>query len=400
MKLFNLSKPVETKEEKRFHFPSAYNSFSSGDLIPDRASISSVRLAVIYGCVSLIAGKISCLPITIIDNNGTQIVEGEPRPRWIDYPDPNNHLGMSRSDLLTSVVVSLLLDGTAFLAVGRDSRGRVVELACLSPYACDLRREKGVVTVMVDGRPPPFEVCVLRNIVLPGYVRGVSPIDAARATLDVAYGVQEQSARFFDQGAVLAGVITTNERVGVEDAAEIAKAWQQNHAGAENAHLPVILQAAKYEPISVTPEAAQFLETRKFTDAQIAAQLFHVDPTLLGIEMGGSSLTYENVGQRNRQLMEDALLPIMRRIEHCMSGLLPMGKTWRFDTAEFLRSDPQTRYNNYLTAAKVGQTMGQPLMTVDEMRTQEGLPLIDDKMPVVAAPQTEEEPPSDEEETE
>ena len=383
MKLFNVGKPVDGGTERRFFFPTGYNSFSVGDLVPDRASVSSVRLAVVYGCVSLIAGKISCLPITIIDSDGGQTVEGEPRPRWVDNPDPANSVGMSRSDLITSIVVSLLLDGTAFVAVGRDTRGRVTELACLSPYSCDLRRDNGVISITVNGKPPAFEVCVLRNIVLPGFVRGVSPIDAARATLDVAYGVQEQSARFFDQGAILAGVITTVEKVSAEDVAEIARAWEQKHSGAENAHLPVVLQGAKYEPISVTPEAAQFLETRKFTDAQIAAQLFHVDPTLLGIEMSGSSLTYSNVGQRNRQLMENALLPIMRRIEHCMSGLLPAGKSWRFDTAEFLRADPSTRFANYATAAQVGSMMGKPLMTIDEMRTQEGLPLIDDILPIV-----------------
>ena len=99
--------------------------------------------------------------------------------------------------------------------------------------------------------------------------------------------------------------------------------------------------------------------------------------------MSGSSLTYSNVGQRNRQLMENALLPIMRRIEHCMSGLLPAGKSWRFDTAEFLRADPSTRFANYATAAQVGSMMGKPLMTIDEMRTQEGLPLIDDILPIV-----------------
>ena len=59
MKFFQANKPNGATSERRFFFPSEYHSFSSGDLISGRANITSVRLAVVYGCVSLIAGKIS-----------------------------------------------------------------------------------------------------------------------------------------------------------------------------------------------------------------------------------------------------------------------------------------------------------------------------------------------------
>lgn len=373
MKLFAL-KPSQ-EEKRRFAFSPGHQMFSRGEYLFDRTSVSAVRLSIVYGCVSLIAGKISCLPVDLLNiRTGARIREGELRARWVDKPDLDTRLGLTRADLLTGIITSLLLDGTAFIAVGRDSVGRVQELAVLSPSLCELKRMDNRLRVTVNGRAPDYEVVVVRNVVLPGHVRGLSPIEAARATLDVAYGVQEQSARFFDQGAILSGVISTNEKIGADDAAEIARAWQRKHASAENAHLPLILQSAKYEPISVSPEQAQFLETRKFTDAQIASQLFHVDPTLLGLDISGTSLTYANVGQRNRQLLEDALLPIMTRIEHCMSMLLPPEQHWRFDTSEFLRADPGTRFSTYATAAQVGQAMGAPLLTIDEMRQQEGLP--------------------------
>ena len=373
MKLFAIRKPVA--EQRRLVFSPGHQMFARGDNLFERSAVSAVRLSVVYGCVSLIAGKISCLPVDIVNlRTGMRVREGQPRARWVDKPDGMMRLGLTRADLLTGIVSSLLLDGTAFVAVGRDSAGRVNELVALAPSTCELQRRRNELVLTVNGQQPDYEVCIIRNVVLPGSLRGLSPIEAARATLDVAFGVQEQSARFFDQGAVLAGVITTNERIAADDAAELARAWQRMHSSTENSHLPLILQSAKYEPISVSPEQAQFLETRKFSDAQIAAQLFHVDPTLLGLDIAGTSLTYGNVGQRNRQLLEDALLPVMTRIEHCMSGLLPPGQAWRFDTSEFLRSDPGTRFGTYVSAASVSSSMGAPLMTVDKMREREGLP--------------------------
>ena len=325
MKLFAIRQPPEP-ERRRLVFSPGHQLFSRGEELSDRTSVAAIRLSIVYGCVSLIAGKISTLPVDILNlRTGNRVSEGQSRARWIDKPDPEMRLGMTRADLMTQIVTSLLLDGTAFIAVGRDPAGRVSEVAALSPHICELKRIDNKLKLTVSGRAPEFEVHVVRNIILPGGVRGLSPIAAAKATLDVAYGVQEQSARFFDQGAVLSGVITTNERIGADDAAELSRAWQRKHASAENAHLPLILQSAKYEPISVSPEQAQFLETRKFSDSQIAAQLFHVDPTLLGLDVAGTSLTYANVGSRNRQLLEDALLPLMTRIEHAMSMLLPAG---------------------------------------------------------------------------
>jgi len=79
---------------------------------------SALGLLSVYGCVQLIADSISTLPIDVLDGRDPQ-----PLPAWLESPSP-----LDRVDLFGAVLSSLLLEGNAFVAVGRTSRGaRITE---------------------------------------------------------------------------------------------------------------------------------------------------------------------------------------------------------------------------------------------------------------------------------
>jgi phage portal protein BeeE len=85
----------------------------------------------------------------------------------------------------------------------------------------------------------------------------------------------------------------------------------QSHGGSRRSHLPVVLTGdAKWQGITMTQEQAQFLETRRYTDAQIAGQMFRVDPTMLGIAVDGTSLTYSNLEGRGTHLVRHTLFAV------------------------------------------------------------------------------------------
>ena len=330
-------------------------------------------LSIVYGCVSLIAGKISSLPVIVEDENTGEYAN---RPRWVDRPDTSGIIPLTWPDVVSAAATSLLLDGNAYVAVVRDSRSRVQRIQVLHPGAVSLALRHNAYQILVLGEVPEFDVLMMRHIVNPGSVKGINPIHAARLTLETSYGVSRVSSSFFEQGAVTPGVVSIPTEVDESVIQGVADSWKKAHGGMDNAHLPIVMQDATYQSIGVSPEDAQFLETRRYTDAQIAGQIFHIEPGLMGVSMhsgkGSGALTYQNVGQQNRQLTESALMPIITRLEAGFSSLLPKGICMRFDLSEFLRADVLARFKTYEAAADIGEKLGEPLITAEEIRRREG----------------------------
>lgn len=349
-----------------------------------RSGVASVRLSVVYGCVSLIASKIASLPMSYwqIDERG-QTMERMPLPLWVRMPDPMRGVyGKRWADVVTEIVWSMLLAGNAFLALKRDRSGRIVEVCAVDPGCVTVETVvDGEYVLRVNGQIPDYPVVPIRYIVPPGSPLGMSPIQACHRAFTVAEGAQEQSAGFFARGSTLPGQLIFENEIDEAEVDEVLNTWNRNMAGVGKAHLPLILQGAEYKPIAISPEDAQTLDTWRWSDARIAKQVFHLDPIHVGVKESGTQLTYQNVGQQNRVILEDALLPLMRRIETAFDWMTPNNRQLRFDVADFLAADERTRFHNYQVALKAG------FMTVDEVRAKEGLPPMpqddDDEEPAI-----------------
>lgn len=341
-----------------------------GDLMaaPGRQVDSSTAMGLlsVYGCVQLIADSIATLPVDVLDGRNPQ-----PLPVWLDQDAE-----MSRVDLFTSVLTSLLLEGNAFLVPTRDNRGRVVRIDPLAPNRVHVESESSGARPMfeIDGRVFPGEMLMIRGLMLPGHLRGVSPVEFARQSISLGLGAQEQAQRFYQQGAITPGVIHAKSDLSAEQMREIRDQWLASHGGSTRSHLPVVLSGeTTYQAIAPTAEQAQFLESRQFSDAQIAGQLFLVDPSMLGIATGGTTLTYQNLEQRGHHLVRHTLLRWIVRVEHGLSQLLPDAQTLKFNVNGLMRGDLTSRYNSYKTAAEINTLLGAPLLSVQEMRDFEDL---------------------------
>ena len=336
---------------------------------------SALSLLVVMGCQSLISDSIATMPVDILGPGADgRMAPAANVPSWVEQPNPE----MDRVDFVSAVVMSLLGDGNAFLAPVRDQRGTVAEVYVLDPGRVHVQRVAGRVVFSLDGQPVRDEIVMVRGTMLPGALRGVSPVEAARQTIGLGLGAQDTATRFFAQGAVVPGVIQTSGNLTVEQLREIRDQWVASHGGSSRSHLPVVLTGdAKWQGISMTQEQAQFLETRRYTDAQIAGQLYRVDPSILGIPVDGSSLTYQNLESRNTSLVRNTLLPWMVRVERALSRLVPARNVWKFNADGLLRADLATRYASYEAAARIQSATGQTFLETNEMRAWENLPPLD-----------------------
>ena len=108
------------------------------------------------------------------------------------------------------------------------------------------------------------------------------------------------------------------------------------------------------EPFTTNPEQAQLLESRQHSAAAVAT-MFGMDADLLNAAVSGSSLTYQNVGQRLDSFIRTTLAPnYLEPIEHGISERLTRTTVGRFNLQALLRADVKTQADVYSTLIDSG----------------------------------------------
>ena len=129
----------------------------------------------------------------------------------------------------------------------------------------------------------------------------------------------------------------------------------------------------KYQPIGISPEQAQFLETRKFQINEIA-RIFRVPPHMVG-DLEKSS--FSNIEQQSLEFVKYTLDPWVVRWEQAMTRVLLLDSEKphyfiKFNLDGLLRGDYQSRMNGYA----IGRQNGW--MSANDIRELENLDLIPD----------------------
>ena len=352
---------------------------------------SSLQLLTVYGCVRLITDSIATLPVITyrVAADGTKVEF--PTPAWVTKPTPDLTFG----EWCSQVLSSLLLHGNAYLNVLRGGTTGIVEVQVMDPMKVQVRREAGRKVFYVNGQPFPGEMLHIAGLMLPGSDMGLSPVDCAREAIGLGLSTQTYGNNYFESEGNMPGVIEIPTKVSPGGLKDIADVWQRKRSR-RNRGLPGVLDGgATWKPTGITNEAAQFLATRNYTAAEIAGQMFLVDPSDLGIAVNGTSLTYGNLEQRNARRVQVTLLPWIVRIEQAISTLLRNPQYMKFNVDGLLRGDVAARWSSYKVASEINTAaaaVGQPpVLLTSEMRRFEDLdPLTPEQIPT--APESPEPP--------
>ncbi len=298
-----------------------------------------LHLVVVLGCVRLISDSISTLPVDVYRKSGDQKIPVA-APMWLTEPVPGE---LDFAAWCGQVLSSLLLNGNAYILIGRNDTFGIISLKVLDP-ALVTRAPDG--RYMVNGRTGA-EILHIKGLMLPGATEGLNPIAYARETIGLGSAALRYGAAFFEGDGNMPGVIEM-QKVAVPDTKkQLAQQWRRLRSSGGKGLPGVLDDGATWKPTGVSNEDAQFLATRNLTDAQIAGQLFLVDPSDLGIGVPGTSLTYANLEQRNIRRVQVTLLPWMVRIEHAVSTLLAAPRYMKFNVDGLLRADLKSRYESY-----------------------------------------------------
>lgn len=347
---------------------SGYSFFFGGTTSGKRVNeMSAMQMTAVYSCVRILAEAVAGLPLHLYrytDSGSKEKAIEHPLYRLLhDEPNPEMTSFIFRETLMTH----LLLWGNAYAQIVRNGKGEVLGLYPLMPNKMSVDRDTDgrlwyTYTRSTDEAPTmkgstvklhPYDVLHIPGLGFDGLV-GYSPIAMAKNAIGMGIACEEYGARFFANGAAPGGVL---EHPGtVKDPQKIRDGWNSVYRGTGNAHKVAVLEEGmKYTPIGISPEQAQFLETRKFQINEIA-RIFRVPPHMVG-DLEKSS--FSNIEQQSLEFVKYTLEPwVIRWEQSIMRALLTEDekKTYfaKFNLEGLLRGDYQSRMNGYAIARQNG----------------------------------------------
>ena len=196
---------------------------------------------------------------------------------------------------------------------------------------------------------------------------GYSPIAMAKNAIGLAIAAEEYGSKFYANGAAPSGVL---EHPGtLKDPSKVRDSWNAAFGGSANSHKVAVLEEGlKYTPISISPNEAQFLETRKFQINEIA-RIFRVPPHMVG-DLEKSS--FSNIEQQSLEFVKYTLDPWVIRWEQSLFRALLSEEEkssyfFKLNVEGLLRGDYASRMNGYATARQNGWMSANDIRQLEDL---------------------------------
>lgn len=380
MNIFSRLFHSRDKPKNLYHFsgwPFVFGKSSAGKNVNE---FTAMQTTAVYACVRILAESVAGLPLHVYEyrGNGKERVPGHPLYFLLhDAPNPE----MTSFIFRETSMLHLLLWGNSYAQILRDGMGRVVGLYPLLPNRMEVDRDEHgeliyTYTPVSDSNPniKGGRSIVLRRqdvLHIPGLgfdgLVGYSPIAMARNAVGMTLACEDYGSSFFANGARPGGVL---EHPGVlKDPSKLRESWQAVYGGTSNTGKVVVLEeGVKYTPISIPPEEAQFLETRKFQIDEIA-RLYRVPPHMVG-DLEKSS--FNNIEQQSLEFVKYTLNPWVIRWEQALQKALFLPSEQKryfvkFNVDGLLRGDYQSRMEGYAVGRQNGWLSANDIREMENM---------------------------------
>lgn len=368
----------KTEESRAVSFQTIFGSGGDIELASKSGTLVNSETAfevnAIFSAVSLIADTISTLPVDVFINREGARRPFRPSPPWVQKPDVDT----TKEAFYGACIVSLLLDGNAFIRKYENASGEIVNMVVLNPVDVEIKRN-GVGRVMfrVEGEKKLLsqeEVVFVPDVVRPGSMRGISRVEALKDNFGLAIALESYAATFFGKGNQSSGIIEFPGDLTAEEAKNLVNGFDARHRGWQKAHKTGVLSGgASYKPTTIENDKAQFIDSRRMAVEDIA-RAFNVPPHLLGLP---GTNTYASVEQNNLAFVTHTLRPIVQKLESAFSPLMsryPGGEKayLKFNLDNLLRADVESRHASYSSGLQAGY------YTINDVRRFEDLRPIED----------------------
>ena len=336
---------------------------------------TALRLSTVWACVGLLADTVASLPLIVYRNlpndMGKERARSHPLYQVLHSQPNNNHTAFEFWQMMMG---HMLLRGNAYARIVPGPRGFADQLVPIHPDIVTVEELKnGRLRYTVDGKPYNQEdIFHLRGLSLDGKT-GLSVVSYARESMGMALAAERYGGRFFGNDSKPGGVLRTDRKLSNDAAGRLKASWEAAHSGSNQHRVAVLEDGLEWQQIGISPEDAQFLQTREF-QAEDICRWFRVPPHMVGLTSKQTSWG-SGIEQMSIGFVTYTLNPWLVRTKQAISRDLILASNSYF--ADFvleglLRGDIKTRYETYSIAITNGIISPNEARVLENMNKREG----------------------------
>jgi HK97 family phage portal protein len=329
---------------------------NSGSYVSER---NAMGISAVYACVQRISSSLAGLRLEIYENQGRNIEIANLHPSY-DLVRRNPNRDQTSFEFFENLISHALIQGVGRAIILRNNRGDAVEMYVVPKDDVDEREYKGEKVYYVQGHGNVFpmdmlEICNLNRM---------SPIALHRENLGLTQAAMEFGSKYFGNGGQMSGIMSSDAPLRAEQMKEVIQSWRsQGEAGTK-----ILSHGFKYNRVSISPDEAQFIDTRKFQAEEIA-RIFGVPPALIWLD---TQTTYSNTEQQAIQFTRHTLTPWATRLEQEMDRkLLNSGNRanmyFKYRMDDLLRGDMAARSAFYREMFSIGAISPNEIRHAEDM---------------------------------
>ena len=360
----------------------SFLDYATGQLRSQSGSgiIVSENTAMTYSAVwqacRILSESVAQLPMYVCEKekNGDKIIRSDHAMYKLVHDEPNPY--MTQFNWTQKCMYDLCVNGNSYVQIIRNQQGKPIELMPLDHQNITIKILEGVIYYSDAGTGQTidmFDMLHFKTMSKDGIV-GLSPIDTLANTISNGLGLLEYSNSYFRNGAKVSGVLQTDASLSQESVDRLRNSFNMNYSSIGDSNKTLVLEEGlKFNAISLSNEASQFLSSREFSIAEIA-RCFSLPPHLLR-DLSKSS--FNKIQEQSREFVQFSLMPYIRIFETELTRKLfsngEKGKLFiEINTNSLLRGNPQERAEYYRTMLNIGA------LSVNEIRRKENMNSVDE----------------------
>jgi len=330
------------------------------------SNASSMKLGTVYRCVNLISDSIATLPLIPYNYvGGWKYVDVDSQLSNLFNVEPNPF--MSSFTFKKMMIVSMLLKGNAYIAITRDSRtGNVTALTLLNSDTVLIKTENSDIKYTDSFTGNVYDKSQIIHLMnnSESLYRGESTVSYMSSSLAIGNNLENYIKGLTGSGMMISGILKPVAGVSIapDKAIKAKQSFNSSINSVEPNSVIVLDSGFEYQPISVSPKDAKYLESSKLNSNTIC-KFFGVPPSLIYDEVG----KYSTAEQSQLDYLNNTLTPIIEKIESEFFRKIYLKSDWnakelKFDTTNLMRLDAVTQATYFSTL------FGMGAITVNEVR--------------------------------
>lgn len=338
---------------------------------------SAITLSAVWACISRTAQVMAALPLDLFEKTdaGRERVETP----LADLINLSPNADQTPVEFWEGMFSWMLTTGNAYAEIDRVGKRPVALLPWPSNLVRPIRNQR-TGELFYEFREPgvtqPRAVKAADVFHLRGWGfggdEGLSPIRWGTQSMGAALAAEEASAGMFGAGMHTSGALKVNQKLNDAQRQQI-RANMEAYAGSHRAGKLMVLEAGmEFAQLSLNPDDAQMLETRRFSVEEVC-RWFGTPPVVIGHASEGQTMWGTGVEQILLSWLQTGINPILKKVESRIRKQLIPPVDQRRVYAEFNR-EAMLQMDSKAKAEFLRAMVSNGLMSRNEGRSKLNLP--------------------------